>query len=78
MIKKNNQNIERLHYELNFIAWKMDEIKSRMRFLVEKHTELESDLFDMSRHYERMEDLLDDLENPKMPENIDFEKKELL
>ena len=65
------KTVDALHYELKFIAWKMDELKSRIRFLVEKHTELTADLDDMSRHYERTAVLLDELENPRMqPENI--------
>ena len=61
------KTIDALNHELKFIAWKMDEIKSRMKVLVERHDDLTQDLDDLSRHYERTAVLLDDLERGNMP-----------
>lgn len=62
-----NKAKEALNFELKFINQKISELKSRITFLVEKHAELTKDLDDMSRHYERTAELLDELEHPEFP-----------
>lgn len=61
---KSNKTIEALNFELKFIAWKIDAMRERKHNLARQHVELQQELEDMERHYERTAKVLDDLASP--------------
>jgi len=61
-----DKTIEALNFELKFIAWKIDSIRERKHNLARQHVELQQELEDMERHYERTAKVLDDLSEPKI------------